>query len=164
MQKIFLTAAIACSVAACQSASDSKTETSADTTAQQQTLAATADTGWLSLFDGQSLNGWHSYGKPAPGAAWNVDSNAIHLSVNTNKGYQSEGGGDLVSTDEYGNFDLKLEWKISKNGNSGIVFFICQVAWIQRNRIGLTFVETHGAADISLEGLLQPDIREHALR
>ena len=79
MQKIFLTTAIACSMAACQSASDSKTETSADTTAQQQTLAATADTGWLPLFDGQSLNGWHSYGKPAPGAAWNVEIGRAHV-------------------------------------------------------------------------------------
>ena len=123
MQKIFLTAAIVCSMVACQSGSESKTETS-DSTAVQQTHTATMDTGWVSLFDGQSLNGWHSYGKPAPGAAWNIDSSAIHLSVNTNKGYQSEGGGDLVSADEYGNFDLKLEWKISKNGNSGIVFLI----------------------------------------
>ncbi|HRI22467.1 MAG TPA: DUF1080 domain-containing protein [Panacibacter sp.] len=123
MQKIFLTAAIVFGMAACQSAPEAKTdETNGDTVTAQAPV--TQDTGWVSLFDGQSLSGWHSYGKPGPGAAWNVDSNAIHLNVNANKGYQSEGGGDLVSGDEYSNFDLKLEWKISKNGNSGIVFFI----------------------------------------
>ena len=125
MKKIILTATIACSMAACQSGSDSKTETTADTTASLETKpVATTDSGWVSLFDGQSLKGWHSYGKPAPGAAWNVDNNAIHLDVSANKGYQTQGGGDLVTADEYGNFDLKLEWKISKNGNSGIVFLI----------------------------------------
>lgn len=124
MQKIFLTAAIAFSMAACQSGSESKEEATTDTTAAQETPATTADTGWVSLFDGQSLAGWHSYGKSAPGSAWNVDSNAIHLDVSANKGYQTKDGGDLVSADEYENFDLKLEWKISKNGNSGIVFLI----------------------------------------
>ncbi len=117
-----LTAAIACSMAACQSASDTKTANT--DTAAQVPDAVTTDTGWVSLFDGQSLTGWHSYGKSLPGAAWNIDSGAIHLDVSANKGYQTKDGGDLVTADEYGNFDLKLEWKISKNGNSGIVFFI----------------------------------------
>lgn len=124
MQKIFLTAAITFSVAACQSGSESKEGATTDTTAAQEAPVATTDTGWTSLFDGQSLAGWHSYGKTVPGAAWNVDSNAIHLDVSANKGYQTQGGGDLVSADEYENFDLKLEWKISKNGNSGIIFLI----------------------------------------
>jgi len=124
MQKIFLTAAIAFSLVACQSGSESKEEEATDTTAAQEAPVATTDTGWTSLFDGQSLAGWHSYGKTVPGAAWNVDSNAIHLDVSANKGYQTKDGGDLVSADEYENFDLKLEWKISKNGNSGIVFLI----------------------------------------
>ena len=72
---------------------------------------------WTPLFDGTTLAGWHSYGQTAPGAAWNVDSAAIHLDVSANKGYQTKGGGDLVSNDEFENFDLKLEWKIAKNGN-----------------------------------------------
>ncbi len=123
MKNLFLTAGIACSFAACQSAQGSNAENNTDSPAVQETIVS-QDTGWVSLFDGQTLTGWHSYGKAAPGAAWNVDSNAIHLNVNANKGYQTEDGGDLVTADEYGNFHLKMEWKIAKNGNSGIVFFI----------------------------------------
>ncbi len=75
------------------------------------------------LFDGKTLAGWHTYGKEKPGSAWSIDSSSIHLKPVSNEGYQSEGGGDLVTDDEYGNFDLKLEWKIAKNGNSGIILF-----------------------------------------
>jgi hypothetical protein len=32
--------------------------------------------------------------------------------------------GDLVTDKEYGDFHLKLEWKISPNGNSGIIFYV----------------------------------------
>ncbi len=78
--------------------------------------------GWVSLFDGVSTKGWHSYGKSAPGKAWQVEDGAIHLSAAAKKTYQTDGGGDLVTNDEFENYDLKLEWKISKDGNSGIIF------------------------------------------
>ena len=74
--------------------------------------------GWQPLFDGKTTKGWHTYGKSTVGAAWKVDDGALYLD-NTNKD-----GGDLVTDGEYGNFDLKLEWKISKNGNSGIIINI----------------------------------------
>ena len=78
--------------------------------------------GWVSLFDGVSTKGWHSYGKYDPGKDWQVEDGAIHLSAAAKKTYQTDGGGDLVTNDEFENYDLKLEWKISKDGNSGIIF------------------------------------------
>src|SRR5450755_24163 len=57
-----------------------------------------------SLFDGQSLKGWHTYGKSAPGSAWNVDGGSIHLQPGERNGYQTAGGGDLVSDEAFGNF------------------------------------------------------------
>jgi len=80
------------------------------------------DTGYVSIFDGNTLTGWHSYGKSAPGQAWKVDNGAIRLDAASKKNYQTNGGGDLVTDNEYENYDLKLEWKISPNGNSGIIF------------------------------------------
>ena len=74
--------------------------------------------GWEMLFDGKTTNGWHTYGKDKPGSAWEVDNGALHLSS------ASEGRGDLTSNKEYNNFDLKLEWKISPNGNSGVIFYV----------------------------------------
>jgi hypothetical protein len=85
---------------------------------------AADDNGWVTLFDGKTMNGWHSYGKTAVGKAWRVDNGAIRLDASAKKGYQTEEGGDVVTNDEFDNFDLKLEWKISEKGNSGIVFYV----------------------------------------
>jgi hypothetical protein len=80
--------------------------------------------GWISLFDGKTLNNWHTYGKDKAGAAWKVDEGAIHLDASHKADWQVEGGGDLVTNEEYDNFHLKLEWKIAPEGNSGIIFNI----------------------------------------
>lgn len=74
---------------------------------------------WISLFDGKTTKGWHSYGKTVTGEAWKVENGVLHL--NAGKGLSA---GDLVTDESFDDFDLKLEWKISKNGNSGIIFFI----------------------------------------
>lgn len=76
---------------------------------------------WVSLFDGKTTNGWHTYGKNSAGEAWIVSDGALHLDAGNKDGK----GGDLVSDASFGsNFHLKLEWKIAKNGNSGIMFFV----------------------------------------
>lgn len=83
-----------------------------------------SDSGWVSLFDGKSILDWHSYGNKKPGSAWNTDDLSIHLKPGLKNSYQTVGGGDLVSNDTFGNFDLKLEWKIAKKANSGIMIFV----------------------------------------
>jgi hypothetical protein len=103
----------------CQSTNNNKPSADAD-----GSKTSSGDSGWVSLFDGSSLKGWHTYGKSAPGSAWNVDSGSIHLQSAARNGYQTAGGGDLVTDSSFDNFDLKLEWKISKKGNSGIIFFV----------------------------------------
>ena len=123
MRKIFFAAGIACSLLACTSGTS---KNNADTTKTSDTSSAatsSSDTGWISLFDGQDLNGWHTYGKSEPGAAWNIDSGAIHFDASKRKADTSSGG-DLVSNDEFSNFDFVCDWKISKGGNSGIIFYV----------------------------------------
>lgn len=79
---------------------------------------------WVSLFDGKSTKGWHSYGKSTAGSAWKAQDGTLHLDPSNKKGWQIEGGGDLVTNEEYESFHLQLEWKIAPNGNSGIIFLI----------------------------------------
>ena len=74
---------------------------------------------WQQLFDGQTLKGWHKYGGGPVGAAWTVADNSIHLDASI-----KDQGGDIVTDEEYENFDLKLDWKIDIGGNSGIIFYI----------------------------------------
>jgi hypothetical protein len=78
--------------------------------------------GWEILFDGKTTNGWHSYGKDKAGTDWKVTDGAIMLEPA--KEGEKKDGGDLVTDQEYSNFDLKIDWKISPKGNSGIIFYI----------------------------------------
>lgn len=83
--------------------------------------SSTAGKGWHNLFDGKTTSGWHSYGKTTAGSDWKVVDGAIYLDAKNRKAGQ---GGDLTTNESFDNFHLKLEWKISKNGNSGIIFFV----------------------------------------
>ena len=77
---------------------------------------------WTSLFDGKTTKGWHSFGKATAGEAWTVDNGTIVLDPAAKK--EGKEGGDIVTDESYNDFHLQLEWKIAKNGNSGIVFFV----------------------------------------
>ena len=79
---------------------------------------------WVSLFDGKTTSGWHTYGKDAVGEAWKVVDGTLMLDHSNKQGWQIKGGGDIVSNESYGDFHLQLEWKISEKGNSGIIFFV----------------------------------------
>lgn len=105
--------------AACNSATLSNTST--DTTGNDTANSAmkqSNDTGWISLFDGNTLNDWHAFGQTSAGK-WSADSGVIHLNPSA-----QGADGDLVSNNSYDNFDLKLDWKISKAGNSGVLFYV----------------------------------------
>lgn len=70
--------------------------------------------GWQLLFDGHSLNGWRTYQQDEAKSQWQVIDGALVLTEG--------GGGDLISQEKYHDFDLKLDWKISEAGNSGLFF------------------------------------------
>lgn len=73
--------------------------------------------GWLLLFDGKTLNNWHLYNNPdSTNSSWRVENGAIvYLADSANVKHE-----DLVTDKEFENFDLKFEWKISEEGNSGV--------------------------------------------
>lgn len=84
----------------------------------------TSEAGFSSLFDGKTTNGWHTYGRETAGKIWEVKDGALYLNAaNRNKVGKAEGG-DLVTNEEYENFHLKFDWKISEKGNSGVIFLI----------------------------------------
>jgi hypothetical protein len=77
------------------------------------TSAMAEEKGWISLFDGKTLDGWTSPTGGKPGAGWKVEDGCIHREAK---------GGDLISEKEYGDFELEFEWKISAKGNSGVKY------------------------------------------
>jgi hypothetical protein len=83
--------------------------------AEPNTLtAAEKSAGWKLLFDGKTLNGWRGYKTEAVGAPWKVQDGAVVLTAAK--------GGDLVTTQEFADFELSFEWKISEGGNSGVIY------------------------------------------
>ncbi|GAB3429980.1 3-keto-disaccharide hydrolase [Niabella aquatica] len=78
--------------------------------------------GWKLMFDGISSDGWHAYGSKTIGTAWKTANGALYLDAN-NDG-RPKTGGDIVSDKEYRNFELQIDWKIDKGGNSGICIYI----------------------------------------
>ena len=98
----------------------------AATTANMLTEAEKAE-GWRLLFDGQTLNGWRGFHQQTVPAAWRVED---HTLAKIPMGKNAEGkvieGPDLITTDQYGDFELQLEWKISPGGNSGIKYLVSE--------------------------------------
>ncbi|MBC7949831.1 MAG: DUF1080 domain-containing protein [Chitinophagaceae bacterium] len=116
---------------ACNNDGDTKsTETDTTlTTKTETTVAVLTDAektdGWQALFDGQSSSGWHKYGGGPVGSAWKISDGMLWLdtSAKSSDG-KIAGGGDIVSNEDFENFHLKLEWKISSRGNSGVMFYV----------------------------------------
>lgn len=73
-------------------------------------------TGWTLLFDGTTTNDWHLYNEGNIKSAWAVKNGELVCDPNTEKVQR----GDLVSDNQYENFDFTFEWKISEAGNSGV--------------------------------------------
>lgn len=81
--------------------------------------AAERAAGWVMLFDGHSLSGWHGYHAPTPPPQWTVVDGAL-----TTPGTPTPEalGGDLITDATFENFELVLEWRIARAGNSGVFF------------------------------------------
>jgi hypothetical protein len=77
---------------------------------------------WKSLFDGKSLDAWRIYKSdaapklcvpPATTGCWDIKDGALWKDGNAN---------DMITKEQFGDFELELEWKIGKAGNSGIFY------------------------------------------
>jgi glucose/arabinose dehydrogenase len=74
--------------------------------------------GWTLLFDGKDFDGWRNYKKKDVSKGWKVEDGAMVRAGGA--------AGDIVTKDEYDNFELLLEYKISEGGNSGLMFLVTE--------------------------------------
>lgn len=82
--------------------------------------------GYITIFDGKTLTGWRGYGKDKVPGKWSIDSDGtLKFSGSGGGEAQEQDGGDIIFAHKFKNFELELEWKISKGGNSGI-FYLAQ--------------------------------------
>ena len=104
-------AALAMGVALAVSAAAQKAAMPNTLTAKEQAE------GWRLLFDGNSTNGWRGFRQPRLPDGWKAVDGTLT---------RAGAGGDIVSVDEFGDFELTLEWKLEANGNSGIFYRVTE--------------------------------------
>ena len=88
--------------------------------------------GYYVIFDGKTLNGWRGYGKDKAPSRWTVEDGAIKFNGSGGGEAQTGEGGDLIFAKKFKNFELEMEWKVSKGGNSGI-FYLAQEVTTQKD-------------------------------
>ena len=114
-------AAVACAAGAVmlgcattQADSSRPTGSLAEANQQINTLnAAERAAGWRLLFDGTSLNGWRRYQGDTIPPAWRVANGSITKNVTTR---------DIVTRDQFGDFELTFDWKVATGGNAGLFY------------------------------------------
>jgi hypothetical protein len=90
---------------------------SCNQTSQQNSLSANEKAeGWQLLFNGKDINNWHIYNQGDQPSKWVVKDGAILCDPTVKTGIF----GDLVSNENFQDFDLKFDWKVAKGGNSGV--------------------------------------------
>ena len=79
--------------------------------------AAEKAAGWKLLFDGTSLAGWKGYKTATVPTGWTAADGVLT---------RSGTGGDLLTAEQYGDFEMRFEWKVPEKGNSGIIYRIAE--------------------------------------
>ena len=73
--------------------------------------------GWRLLFDGGTTAGWRGYRQTSMPSGWRIVDGALTL---------TGGGGDIITVDQFADFELTLEWRIAPAGNSGILYRVSE--------------------------------------
>ena len=73
--------------------------------------------GWIVLFDGHGADAWRGYNESELPANWRADRGVLKTTGE---------GADLVTREQYGDFELELEWNAPAKGNSGIMYRVIE--------------------------------------
>lgn len=80
---------------------------------------------WITLFDGESFDGWKAYGVDTISTKWEIEDGMIIVSREGNAIDKNTGfGRSIMTVDEYDNFELELEYRMSPGGNSGLIYHV----------------------------------------
>ena len=78
---------------------------------------------WVSLFNGEDFTGWHAYNGTSVPDAWQIEEGAMVFHPRA----KMEGENLNIVTDEnYENFELSIEWKVAEGANSGIFWGVVE--------------------------------------
>lgn len=81
----------------------------------------------VSLFDGKSFTGWHRFNGDKEISSWTIEDSSL-VCLGTAKDAH---GGDIVTDNDYENFELSWDWKVTKGANSGVMYHVIEGAKYQ---------------------------------
>ncbi|MCD8194180.1 MAG: DUF1080 domain-containing protein [Tannerellaceae bacterium] len=112
--------------------------------------------GWITIFDGKTMNGWRGYNKTTVPGKWTVDGDAIKFNGTGGGEAQDGDGGDLIFASKLKNFEFEFEWKVAKGSNSGIFILVQEVegqpAYISAPEYQVLDNENHPDAKLGKDG------------
>lgn len=111
-----LLAGTACESAQQEQTTDETAQEPAEPTPMNTLTEAEKAEGWELLFDGKTTEGWHNYLKEDV-QGWMVENGELITQGQV---------GDIVTDEEFGDFELYFEWKISPEGNSGVIYRVVE--------------------------------------
>ncbi len=101
-------------VPGCVSRGTSDDSGTADRATSGPPVTAAAQTGgWRSLFDGHTMAGWRGYKSDAMPAGWSVVDGTL---------MKRDPVGDIITREQFGDFELEMDWRIARGGNAGIFY------------------------------------------
>jgi hypothetical protein len=75
--------------------------------------ATAGDQGWVSLFDGSSMAAWRGYKMDSMPPGWRIQDGTLTKDTVT---------GDIITREQFGDFELELEWRLAEKGNAGVFY------------------------------------------
>ena len=101
-------------IAACaQMGNSTPASSSSTTTGATSVTAEQRAAGWRPLFDGTNTDAWRGYKVQTLPAGWRIADGVLT---------KTGAVGDLLTKDQFGNFELALDWKLSPGGNAGVFY------------------------------------------
>ena len=85
-----------------------------------------ATSAWIKLFNGNDFDGWEMYGSEPIMEQWQIVDGTIACNIglgDKNAGFNRS----IMTTADYDNFELELEYKIAKGGNSGVFYHVVEM-------------------------------------
>lgn len=131
MRHIILPLALSIAVCACQPkkqheggpADSVAVDTVAATNTENQLPDSLSSSGWKALFDGTSTKGWRFF-KNKENNSWEVSDGTLHCKPFVDNAENKRS--DIITNGQYENFELLFTWKISAQGNSGVMFHVSE--------------------------------------
>jgi hypothetical protein len=110
---VLLPVILSCTPRSDASSADSSARQAGATSAATGAGTSTGSQTERPLFNGRDLTGWRGYKTQTVPAGWTAQDGVLT---------KSKGTGDLLTADQFGDFDLSFEWKLSRGGNAGVFY------------------------------------------